>query len=160
MKYRQYSQHGFIRLRTALIVVGILVLIGLLITWLIPKNPLEQRAATNPQGYEAAAEQFIKAMSDKDGPASYAMFTNRYKKVIGSQSDWQKQLEISFRDTDGSPKFRESKPQPDPGGIYKGKDPQRVLYDFEFDSTPWETALLVLKDGNLWKIDEVKSDLK
>lgn len=158
MKDKVDFQHGFIRLKTAIIIAAVFVVGALLVAVLMPKDPAKERSSANTTGYEAAAEQFVKAMSKKEGQTSYALLTDRYKKVVGSQDDWQKQLDVGFKDGDGSPKLAKSEVQPDPANIYKGKDPKRVTYEFDFAGVKWNTTLLVLKDGDSWKIDQVDSE--
>ncbi|HKR82328.1 MAG TPA: hypothetical protein VJR27_05030 [Candidatus Saccharimonadales bacterium] len=154
------SEKGAIGRKLAIgIAVVLIVIAGVLFVISKSKNPTKQQAASNSNGYQATADAYIKAISKNDAQAAWDLMTSRDQKKAGTLDDFKKQLSASyFNKSTGSPKFIKAEAQPDQHNTYKNQDPHRVTYEFDFDYSKWQSVVIVIKDKNSWKIDEMDSN--
>ncbi len=162
MKHGKKFEGGFTR-RGIMIVLALVAIVIVGVVFFVSRGatPDKQKANINLTDYRAVGDGFIKAMSEKDGATSYNLLSGTGKTAIGSQSDWQKSLNTSFGKSTGNPTFVSVLDiKNSTGGTDKDRQPKLVTYRFQLYNSKWETSLTITKNKNIWKIDNVITNLR
>ena len=106
--------------------------------------------------YLVTADKFMSYITSGDSENSYALLSKAYKMRQDSDS-WQSQVKEAFGKGRSSWKFQSSEAVENPKATYGSVKPYWARYTVVIDGRDWSTSLVVLPEGNSWKIDEMQS---
>lgn len=151
MKYQPSNQRGAVS--TRLIVLAVLVVLAFVIFIL---SFFITSGRTPLADYRVASDTFVGLISKKDGPGSYAMLTDNFKKTVGPSSQWQILLENTFGKSKISSNFQEVR-TPQGSSINKNPEAHWVIYTFKVNGTNWHSFILMVKNSAGWQVDGMES---
>lgn len=154
------SQKGIARGKLLAILFVALALVVAGIAFMTRPGQPQQGDAGNPTGYRTTADQFIKLISQNKADASFALMTEAGKKDVGGIDKWREVISGSFAKSKAEAVFVSDYPLDDPSGVYSGKQPKLITYRLEMFDATWETSVTVVKDGAIWKVDRIGTELR
>lgn len=163
MRITHLSQSGSIGRNAAIGLAVVLVLIcGVLFLTTHKKaaNTAKQQASeasSNASGYLTTADDFVRAMTSKDGKTSYNLMTAKAQSQAGSESKWQSTISSSYDKSTGNPQRTSDSTLDTFNGSYNNQSPHQVVYTSKLFNTNWQTILIVVQSGSSWKIDNITS---